>query len=60
MSFFVNDADTNSFIALNPDLFEKDIGGFFSDELYDDALFSTGGEFWKKQRAFVSKMFTHE
>jgi hypothetical protein len=45
---------------LNPDLFEKDIGGFFSDELYDDALFSTGGEFWKKQRAFVSKMFTHE
>jgi hypothetical protein len=48
LSFFINDADTLNYVGLNSDLFEKDIGGFFSDVLYDEALFSTGGDFWKK------------
>ncbi len=60
MVYVLNDPETNSYVALNPDYFEKDIGGLFSDELYDDAVFSTGGEFWKKQRNFLSKLFTHE
>jgi hypothetical protein len=48
MSYFISDPDTINFVSLNTELTEKEIGGFYSDELYDEALFSTNGEFWKK------------
>ena len=45
MSYLISDPDTINFFSLNTQLTEKEIGGFYSDELYHEALFSTNGEF---------------